>query len=64
MIFCSVSCSLPLRPLARLVADAAHPLLVGLAAVAQAGAAIPHGAIPVSPSPAAMIAGMRDVGGA
>lgn len=53
MILCGLVLA-PITPIARLLADAAHPLLVGLRDVAQTGASIPHGAIPVSPSPVAM----------
>lgn len=53
MILCGLVLA-PIAPVARLIADAAHPLLVGLATVAQTGASIPHGAIPVSPGPVAM----------
>ena len=54
MILCGLVLA-PVAPVARLFADAAHPLLAGLDGVASAGASIPHGAIPVSPSPLAMI---------
>ena len=53
MIFCGLVLA-PIGPLARFIADAAHPMLAGLNLVATTGAAIPHGAIPVSPSPVVM----------
>lgn len=40
----------PVRPLALLVGDAAHPLLAGFDAIATGGAAIPGGWMVVSPS--------------
>ena len=40
----------PARPIALLVADAAHPLLAGFDAIAAAGAAIPGGWMTVSPT--------------
>jgi competence protein ComEC len=40
----------PITPIARLVADAAHPLLAGLDRVAAVGAAVPYGALPVAPN--------------
>ena len=43
----------PVAPAAHLVADAAHPLLLGLDRVAAAGAAIPHGVLELSPTPMA-----------
>jgi competence protein ComEC len=46
----------PIAPLAHLIADAAHPILVGLTSVAQAGASVPHGAIPVAPNAITMFA--------
>ena len=54
MILCGLVLS-PIRPVARLVADAAHPLLAGLTGVAAIGAAVPHGAIPVAPNALTMI---------
>jgi competence protein ComEC len=54
MILCGLVLA-PIRPVARLIADAAHPLLAGLTGVAQAGAAVPHGAIPVAPNALTMI---------
>lgn len=54
MIFCGLVFA-PVGPVARLIADAAHPLLIGLDGVASAGAAIPHAAVPVSPSPLTMV---------
>ncbi|MGH7620011.1 MAG: DNA internalization-related competence protein ComEC/Rec2, partial [Gemmatimonadaceae bacterium] len=53
MIFCGLVLA-PIGPVARLFADAAHPLLAGLDGVAAIGASTPHGAVPVSPSPATM----------
>jgi competence protein ComEC len=41
--------------MARLFADAAHPLLGGLDAVAATGASIPHATIPVAPTVAAAL---------
>jgi competence protein ComEC len=53
----------PLRPLAALVADAAHPLLVGLERVAQWAALLPFASPPVSPAVfAACIAGLMSAG--
>jgi len=40
-----------LHPVARLVGDAAHPLLAALAGIAHAAAASPHAAVYVQPSP-------------
>ena len=40
----------PVTPLARFVADAAHPLLAALDGVAAAGAAVPYGAVAVAPT--------------
>jgi len=52
----------PIAPLATLVADAAHPLLVGLDRVAAMAAAVPAGSITVAPTtPAALIAGVMSV---
>lgn len=45
----------PLAPLARFVADAAHPLLSGLNTVASASAAIPHASVAVAPSTASEV---------
>jgi competence protein ComEC len=48
----------PLAPVARFVADAAHPLLALFDAVSVAGAAVPHASIGVAPTlPSAMLAG-------
>jgi competence protein ComEC len=41
----------PCLPLARFIADAVHPLLVAFNAVATWGAAVPHAALAVHPSP-------------
>ena len=49
MVFCALVVA-PIAPLARLFADAAHPLLAGLDAVARVGAAAPGGAISVAPT--------------
>jgi competence protein ComEC len=49
MIFCGMILA-PITPLARLFADAAHPLLVGLDRVAATGAAMPYATIPVAPT--------------
>lgn len=54
MIFCGLVLA-PIGPVARLVADAAHPLLAGLSGVASTGAAIPYAAIPVSPNATTMV---------
>src|SRR5262249_35789881 len=55
MILCGLVLS-PIAPVARLVADAAHPLLAGLDRVATAGASVPYGALPVAPNVATMFA--------
>ena len=61
MVFCGMVFA-PIGPLARLFADAAHPLLAGLNAVASAGAAAPGGAIAVAPTvPMALIASIASV---
>jgi DNA internalization-related competence protein ComEC/Rec2 len=58
MIFCGLVLA-PIGPIARFIADAAHPLLVGLNFVASTGAAAPGGAIAVAPTVgAAAIAGI------
>jgi len=49
MIFLGLLLS-PIHPLARFVADAAHPLLVGLDHVALRSATLPHASIDVAPS--------------
>jgi competence protein ComEC len=49
MIFCGMIFA-PIPPLARLFADAAHPLLAGLDYVAATGAATPHATVPVAPT--------------
>jgi len=54
MIFCGLVAA-PIGPLARWIADAAHPMLVGLNAVAASGAAVPYGAIAVAPNLATMV---------
>lgn len=51
MVFCGMVLS-PIAPIAHLFADAAHPMLTGLDAVASIGAAAPGGALAVSPTPA------------
>jgi competence protein ComEC len=40
----------PIHPLASIFADAAHPILVGLASVASKAASIPNASIPVAPT--------------
>jgi competence protein ComEC len=55
MILCGLVLA-PIGPVARLLADAAHPLLAGLNDVAAAGASVPHGAVPVSPNAPTMAA--------
>jgi competence protein ComEC len=49
MIFCGMIFA-PIPPLARLFADAAHPLLAGLDRVAATGAAVPHATVQVAPT--------------
>lgn len=49
MIFCGMILA-PIPPLARLFADAAHPLLAGLDHVAATGAAVPHATVQVAPT--------------
>jgi competence protein ComEC len=49
MIFCGMILA-PIEPLARLFADAAHPLLVALDRIAAAGAGVPHSTIQVAPT--------------
>jgi competence protein ComEC len=49
MIFCGMVLA-PLHPIASLIADAAHPLLVGLNTVANSAAAVPGGSITVAPT--------------
>jgi competence protein ComEC len=49
MIFLGLLLS-PIQPLAHFVADAAHPLLVGLDQVALRSASLPHASISVAPS--------------
>ena len=52
----------PIQPLAALVGDAAHPLLVGFDAIAFAGSSIPGGWMLVSPTLfAALLAGVASV---
>jgi competence protein ComEC len=52
----------PIAPVATLVADAAHPLLVGLDRVAATAAAVPYGSIAVAPTTAAaVIAGVMSI---
>jgi competence protein ComEC len=56
MVFCGMILA-PIGPVARLFADAAHPLLAGLNWVASAGAAAPGGSLAVAPTiPTAVIA--------
>jgi competence protein ComEC len=62
MVFCALVVA-PIAPLARLFADAAHPLLAALDAVATVGAAAPGGAIAVAPTvAAAIVAAVASVG--
>lgn len=49
MIFCGMLLS-PFPPLANLLADAAHPLLLSLDRVALIGAGIPNGSVQVAPT--------------
>lgn len=49
MIFCGMILA-PIEPLARLFADAAHPLLAGLDYVAAVGGSMPHATVPVAPT--------------
>jgi len=52
----------PIAPLATLIADAAHPLLVGLDRVAAVAAAVPAGSVTVAPTMvAAVIAGVMSI---
>jgi len=52
----------PIAPLATLIADAAHPLLVGLDRVAAVAASVPYGSISVAPTTtAAVIAGVMSI---
>jgi competence protein ComEC len=52
----------PVTPLARFVADAAHPLLAMLDLIAGFGASVPHGSITVAPTLlAAVLAGVASV---
>jgi len=52
----------PIAPVATLIADAAHPLLVGLGRVATVAAAVPYGSISVAPTTtAAVIAGVMSI---
>jgi len=61
MIFCGMLLA-PIAPIARLVADAAHPLLVGLDRVAQMAAAVPGGSVTVAPTTsAAIVAGVMSI---
>jgi competence protein ComEC len=61
MIFCGMLLA-PIAPIATLVADAAHPLLVGLDRVAATAAAVPFGSISVAPTvAAAVIAGVMSI---
>jgi competence protein ComEC len=61
MIFCGMLLA-PIAPLATLVADAAHPLLLGLDRVAAIAAAVPFGSITVAPTiAAAVIAGVMSI---
>jgi competence protein ComEC len=61
MIFLGLLVS-PIAPLAHFIADAAHPLLVGLDQVALRSAALPHASITVAPSLfAAGIAGVMSL---
>ncbi|HEY4130164.1 MAG TPA: DNA internalization-related competence protein ComEC/Rec2 [Gemmatimonadaceae bacterium] len=58
MIFVALLAA-PLHPIASLIADASHPLLVGLQVVAQHAAALPFASPPVAPTVvAAAIAGV------
>jgi competence protein ComEC len=61
MIFCGMLLA-PIAPIATLVADAAHPLLVALDRVAAIAAAVPFGSITVAPTTAAaVIAGVMSI---
>jgi competence protein ComEC len=61
MIFFGLVLS-PIHPLAALVADAAHPLLLALTTVASTTAAIPHASISVAPTvPMAVVAGVMSL---
>ena len=61
MIFCGMLLA-PIAPVATLIADAAHPLLVGLDRVAATAAAVPSGSITVAPTTtAAIIAGVISI---
>jgi competence protein ComEC len=52
----------PIAPVARLIADASHPLLVALDRVAATAAAVPAGAITVAPTvSAAVVAGVMSI---
>jgi competence protein ComEC len=52
----------PITPLASVVGDAAHPLLVGFDSIALAGSSIPGGWMAVTPTlPAALLAGVASV---
>lgn len=48
----------PLRPVARYVAGAAHPMLAALDAVAGAAAAVPYASLIVAPTPLAAVLGL------
>jgi competence protein ComEC len=54
MIFCGMVLA-PISPVARLFADAAHPLLAGLDRVAAVGASVPHATVSVTPTTFAAI---------
>ena len=60
--FLAMLCA-PLPLAARFMADAAHPLLVTLDAIASAGSAVPFGAVTIAPTLAgATLAGVASVG--
>lgn len=56
IMFLSLALS-PLRPVARVLADAAHPLLRAFDAVASAAASVPGASIAVAPSASAVVLG-------
>lgn len=58
MLLCGVACA-PIPWLARWCADAAHPLLAGIDAIARATAGVPYASITVHPTPVdAVLAGV------
>ena len=61
MLFCGMVLA-PMRPIAALFADAAHPLLIALDRVAQTGASVPGGSVQVAPTAvAAFVAGVMSL---